>query len=351
MDLKKIGKFIACSRKKKKMTQEQLAEELGINNRTISRWENGKNLPDASLYKPLCNILDISIEELINGEKTEKREFKDSVEKAIISTINLNESNKKKTNVLAKAIIVSIIIIVLLCLFFTIYIIKKYPNIDIYGITIIENNNSYLKKILNNDELNLKIWFYGIDSLQLIDKDNVYYDFKSALKHKQSSINDVKKYLDFQVQNGSVESFTLRDGGTKIYKTSTYEVIFCNTIDGNKDIYFGNKNMTNKLNGKYCSHTGNNTCYFTRTFHVTKIVETKQKDFFEVTLYNDKKDLISVYINNSYDIKPGKNYNFTFSTYKKFPDNIENIFKNSTLINVIENEKNDIINEEICVNE
>lgn len=69
MNLKKIGKFIAEMRKAKGLTQEELAEKLGVNNRTISRWENGENMPDISLYKPLCEILKISIEELVNGEK------------------------------------------------------------------------------------------------------------------------------------------------------------------------------------------------------------------------------------------------------------------------------------------
>ena len=96
MNLEKIGKFIASARKKKKLTQEQLAIKLGINNRTISRWENGKNMPDASLYKPLCEILEISIEELINGEKTNKNEIRESVEKAIINTADLSEKTRKK---------------------------------------------------------------------------------------------------------------------------------------------------------------------------------------------------------------------------------------------------------------
>lgn len=96
MNLEKIGKFIASARKKKKLTQEQFAIKLGINNRTISRWENGKNMPDVSLYKPLCEILEISIEELINGEKTNKNEIRESVEKAIINTVDLSEKTRKK---------------------------------------------------------------------------------------------------------------------------------------------------------------------------------------------------------------------------------------------------------------
>lgn len=94
MNLKKIGKFIAEMRKAKGLTQEELAEKLGVNNRTISRWENGKNMPDISLYKPLCEILKISIEELVNGEKTDKGNVNYSIEKAIINTMNSSEKEK-----------------------------------------------------------------------------------------------------------------------------------------------------------------------------------------------------------------------------------------------------------------
>ena len=63
MNQEKIGKFIAEKRKERNLTQEQLAEKLGVTNRSISNWENGKNMPDLSLFKPLCNELNISINE------------------------------------------------------------------------------------------------------------------------------------------------------------------------------------------------------------------------------------------------------------------------------------------------
>ena len=72
MDQKKIGKFIACLRKEKNMTQEQFAERLGVSNKTVSRWENGANMPDYSLLKDVCNVLGININELMSGEKIEK---------------------------------------------------------------------------------------------------------------------------------------------------------------------------------------------------------------------------------------------------------------------------------------
>ena len=68
MDRIKIGNFIALRRREKQITQEQLAEMLGITNKAVSKWENGSCLPDASLYEPLCAILEISIGELFAGE-------------------------------------------------------------------------------------------------------------------------------------------------------------------------------------------------------------------------------------------------------------------------------------------
>ena len=69
MDLEKIGKFISKCRKNKNITQQELAEKLSVSDRTIGNWENGRNMPDLSLFKPLCEILDISINELLSGEK------------------------------------------------------------------------------------------------------------------------------------------------------------------------------------------------------------------------------------------------------------------------------------------
>ena len=77
MNQEKIGKFISKVRKEKKLTQKQLAEKLGITDRAISKWENSKSMPDLSLLKPLCNILDITINELLSGEyiNEEKNEY------------------------------------------------------------------------------------------------------------------------------------------------------------------------------------------------------------------------------------------------------------------------------------
>lgn len=76
MEKSKIGMFIATRRREKNITQEQLAEMLGITNKSISKWENGICLPDASLYEPLCAILDITINELFAGQQIKDEDYK-----------------------------------------------------------------------------------------------------------------------------------------------------------------------------------------------------------------------------------------------------------------------------------
>ena len=75
MDQEKIGKFIFELRKEKKMTQQELADKIGVTDRAISKWENGRGMPDLSLMKPLCDVLGITLNELISGERIEKKEI------------------------------------------------------------------------------------------------------------------------------------------------------------------------------------------------------------------------------------------------------------------------------------
>lgn len=85
MNQEKIGKFISVSRKNKNLTQEQLAEKLGVSINAVSKWERGLNLPDASLMKELCDILNITLNELFEGKKLTNEEIISKSEKNIIS--------------------------------------------------------------------------------------------------------------------------------------------------------------------------------------------------------------------------------------------------------------------------
>ena len=93
MNQEKIGKFIAECRRQRKMTQSELGEKLGVTEKSISNWENGRNMPDLSLFKPLCEELNISLNDLMSGEKVKEKEYREKLEENIINTIDY--SNKK----------------------------------------------------------------------------------------------------------------------------------------------------------------------------------------------------------------------------------------------------------------
>lgn len=102
----KIGRFIAECRKEKKLTQVQLAEKLGVSDRSVSKWENGRCLPDLSLFEPLCNELEITINEFLSGERIEEKDYKEKLEENLIETIDY--TNKKvfeKDKLIAKIIL------------------------------------------------------------------------------------------------------------------------------------------------------------------------------------------------------------------------------------------------------
>ena len=70
MDQQKIGRHLAEKRKAKQLTQAQLAEKLGVTDRSVSRWENGSTMPDISLFRPLCAALDMTLDEFLNGDSS-----------------------------------------------------------------------------------------------------------------------------------------------------------------------------------------------------------------------------------------------------------------------------------------
>lgn len=96
MDLIKIGKFIAQLRKGKGLTQVQLADMIGVSDKTISKWERGNGLPDVSLMLPLCGALEINVNELLTGERLIDADYKKKAEDNMMSLIKEREENKKK---------------------------------------------------------------------------------------------------------------------------------------------------------------------------------------------------------------------------------------------------------------
>lgn len=96
MDLIKIGRFIAEMRKLHQFTQVQLANELCISDKTISKWECGKGLPEVSLMLLLCEKLEISVNDLLSGERVTDSDYEKKAEENMINLIKENEESKKK---------------------------------------------------------------------------------------------------------------------------------------------------------------------------------------------------------------------------------------------------------------
>ena len=117
MDTKKIGAFIAMNRKKKGYTQEQLAEKLGVTNKTISRWENGHYMPDLSLLEPLSKELDITLNELLAGEEIVEEEAMEYSEQNLIQTIDYTDKKIKDEHKKISLFIIGLGIFTSLCAF------------------------------------------------------------------------------------------------------------------------------------------------------------------------------------------------------------------------------------------
>lgn len=94
MDQAKIGRFIAQCRKEKNMTQKQLADRLGVSDKTVSKWETGKGLPDAGCMVPLSEILEISVNELLTGERIPEEEYQEKAEETMVALAKMKEEMK-----------------------------------------------------------------------------------------------------------------------------------------------------------------------------------------------------------------------------------------------------------------
>ena len=96
MDQIKIGKFISERRKSVGLTQAQLAERLNITDRAISKWENGRTMPDSSLMLELCEILGISVNDLLYGEIVSSQCYNNELENALIEAVKEKQSADKR---------------------------------------------------------------------------------------------------------------------------------------------------------------------------------------------------------------------------------------------------------------
>lgn len=111
MNQVKIGKFIAECRKKNGLTQMQLAEKLNITDRAVSKWENGKSLPDSSIMLELCAVLGISVNDLLSGEVVTMNNYDENLEKNLIKMVK--EKEKADERLLSIEIVMGVVGVIL----------------------------------------------------------------------------------------------------------------------------------------------------------------------------------------------------------------------------------------------
>lgn len=109
MNMQKIGNFLAELRKGKKLTQDELGEQIGVTNKTVSRWENGNYLPPVEILQILSKFYDVDINELLSGERLDEKRYKENAEEYIVADLMKKQKEAKKR--LAVSIIVAVITI------------------------------------------------------------------------------------------------------------------------------------------------------------------------------------------------------------------------------------------------
>ena len=131
MDYSKIGNLIMNERKAKKLTQTKLAEKLFVSEKTISKWENGNGIPDTNTLPKLCKIFEISLNELLNGERIATEKYKDKAEERLLELQKVKEEGNKR--LLSAEIVIGILsCIILLSLTFIASFVEMQSWLRIY---------------------------------------------------------------------------------------------------------------------------------------------------------------------------------------------------------------------------
>ena len=116
MNQTEIGEFIAKCRKEKKLTQAQLAERLNITDRAVSKWETGKSMPDSSIMLELCEILGITVNDLLSGEKISMESYEKKADENLIALKRKDENNTTKNAVISLLFSATLLIGIMVCL-------------------------------------------------------------------------------------------------------------------------------------------------------------------------------------------------------------------------------------------
>jgi len=235
MNQERIGKFIAKCRKEKKMTQSELAEKLGVTDKSIGNWENGRNMPDLSLFKPLCDELDITINDLLSGEKIDKDKYQEKFEENIVNTIDYSTKRiKKYSNIVG-------LLFVIFGLFISMSAIMIFPSesswgsiYSVFGVVVFIIGISKLTNKMRIGKRLLLVLIIFLGSLGIL----IFSDYINVKRN-----NVAPMFRETALYLGS------EDGELIYYDTPFYDVIRC----GEKFNVVRNKKYTHEELFKYCA--------------------------------------------------------------------------------------------------
>ena len=210
MDLIKIGKYIAGKRKSLGMTQRQLAEKLGMSDKSVSKWERGVCLPDVSVYKELCSILGISLNEFLAGEDIAQENLIQKSETNIIEVIRDN-INKQKCLKVMRCILLVISICAVAVIGFIIYRLKKPQNyispiakdsIEMQTAELLAGpDGAFIYKFVTTDEYKkLRLHIYQYESGKLSNQDKVEIGFEDIGSPKSGEIVMVPDFGNYVIK-------------------------------------------------------------------------------------------------------------------------------------------------------
>ena len=210
MDLIKIGKYIVGKRKSLGMTQRQLAEKLGMSDKSVSKWERGVCLPDVSVYKELCSILGISLNEFLAGEDIAQENMIQKSETNIIEVIRDN-INKQKCLKVMRCILLVISICAVAVIGFIIYRLKKPQNyispiakdsIEMQTAELLAGpDGAFIYKFVTTDEYKkLRLHIYQYESGKLSNQDKVEIGFEDIGSPKSGEIVMVPDFGNYVIK-------------------------------------------------------------------------------------------------------------------------------------------------------
>lgn len=331
MNQEKIGKFILECRKNKKLTQAELAEKLGVTDKSIGNWENGRNMPDLSLFKPLCDVLGITINEFLSGEHI-KEKYQEKFEENIINTIDYST---KKINLIRNNLG---FILLFLGIFISFTAMSIFPSdsswgsiysvfggiISTVGISRLVKNLSHIKRLLIN---------YGYFVLYVILL--FIMDYVSVVSYKQiPRFCTIKRYENnvyecenpfynvFRINSNTSAEYTIVDTKKEYNVHTIPNVPFNRSISGIDNIikyknkYIGNNsNTANLVKSLPLSEYGSvieidsKNLGLTIDYHITDWYINEDMYLEKSLIYNAAS--IFMLIDNVESIK----YNFSGKTY------------------------------------